>query len=81
MSVNDRLFDDLLRPVTDRFYETAKTLAAIRTLGDAPAWRRAFLTGQLETLQQVGTLIADTIEVAQPDWDAMREMALGWVTR
>lgn len=73
--VNDRLFEQLLRPVVELFYATAKALAQLPA-GEPYRTERAFNLGRLDALEQAGDLIAGAILVAFPDWAAMRDLAL-----
>ena len=74
MSVNDRLFEELLRPVVDSFYNTCRALAATPPEPETRT-RRAWLLARLETLEECGDRIARVIEVAEPVWEDMRALA------
>lgn len=74
MSVNDRLFDELLRPIVDAFYETAQSLAALPQ-DDPTQIERAIMLTRPATLEEVGDLIAGVIDVAPPLWHDMRCLA------
>lgn len=73
--VNDRLYEELLKPIVERFYEGAKALGRL-PVGDDYRTTRTFRLGQLDALEQTGDLIAEAILVACPDWAAMEELAL-----
>lgn len=73
--VNDRLYEELLRPVVERFYDTARYLAWLPVTAMSRL-DRAFKLGRLDALEQTGNLIAEAILVAPPDWGAMRDLAL-----
>jgi hypothetical protein len=75
MSFNDRLYDELLKPVVEDFYNAVKALAEL-PVGDDTQWTRAWLLSRLETLEKVGDRTADVLEVATPEWVQMRDM---WV--
>ena len=71
----DRLYDELLRPVVDRFYATARSLAHL-PLRESTRSTRAYRLGRLDALEEAGDLIADAIGVPFPEWTAMRGLAL-----
>lgn len=76
MSVNDRLFEELLAPVADDYYETAKSLAGS---GEATSGPRVALMARMNALQECGDRTARVLEVAAPLWDDMRGLAgLTW---
>jgi hypothetical protein len=75
VSPNDRLYDELLKPVVEDFYNTVTALAEL-PVGDDTRTTRAWRLGRLHTLEQVGNRIADVLEVAHPEWAHMRGMAV-----
>lgn len=76
MSANDRLYEELLKPVVEDYYETAKTVAVLLS---EPALRdgmKALLMQErLRTLQETGDRIARVLEIAAPLWEDMRGLA------
>ncbi len=76
MSVNDRLFDELLKPVVEDYYETAETVAV---LVSEPVLRDGVkvlvLQERLRTLQEAGDRIARVLELPAPLWEDMRGLA------
>jgi hypothetical protein len=75
LSVNDRLYDELLVPLVDNFYQTLETLAGV-PVGDRFMPRRGFLLGRLDALEVEGNRITDVLAVPHPDWAAMRDLAV-----
>ena len=71
---NDHLFDELLRPIVDEFYETAKTLAKYPDNPDTALGRIALLT-RMNTLQECGDRTAQVLGFAEPLWDDMRGLS------
>lgn len=76
MSVNDELFDVLLRPTTERFYATAKSLEQL-PVAEHTRTDRAWKLARLDALAEVGDLIAEAIRVPSPLWEDMRALAAG----
>jgi hypothetical protein len=72
MSANDRLYDELLVPVVEDFYNAVKALADI-PVDDHNRTTRAWYISRLWALEQTGDRIADVLGVARPDWVHMRE--------
>lgn len=72
--VNDQLYDELLRPITEMFYSSAKALDAL-PVGDGCNHERLWKLSRLTTLEEVGNLVADVINVPSPEWAAMRDLA------
>jgi hypothetical protein len=71
---NDRLFDELLRPVLDDFCDTAKAYSHFPSESvDGPT--QIGLLVRLSTLQEVGDRIARVLGVPEPLWEDMRVMA------
>lgn len=83
MSANDRLYDELLKPVVEDYFETAETVAV---LVSEPALRDGVkaltLQERMRTLQETGDRIARVLDVPQPLWEDMRGLAgvPEWVT-
>jgi hypothetical protein len=74
--VNDRLYDELLRPVAEDYFQTAKTVAALMSVpATADCVRALVLQERMSTLQETGDRIAGVIEVEFPLWDDMRDLA------
>lgn len=76
MSVNDRLYDELLKPLVESFYETLQSLAAL-PVDESTRITRSWRLGRLSALEQEGDRIASVLAVACPDWETMRELAVG----
>ena len=75
MSVNDRLYDELLKPLVDRYYKSLQALASL-PVGDDMRATRSWQLGRLDALEVEGDRIADVLEAARPDWAAMRDLAV-----
>ena len=75
MSVNDRLYDELLAPLVEHYYGNLRTLAGLPRV-QANQVTRAWYMGRLDALEVEGDHIADVLEVARPDWAAMRDLAV-----
>ncbi|MEU4558592.1 hypothetical protein AB0F72_09380 [Actinoplanes sp. NPDC023936] len=74
--MNDRLFDELLRPVVDDYYETAETVAVLVSQPAKKDGIKALtLQERMRTLQEVGDRVARVLEVAEPLWEDMRALA------
>ena len=73
MSVNDRLYDELLKPVVDTYYANVKTLDRLPVDNHIT---RSWYLGALSTLELTGDRIADVLDVARPDWATMRDLAV-----
>lgn len=78
MTVNDRLYDELLKPVADDFFRACQALSVISPTPDT-AVSRSFLHGRLAVLEETGNRIADVLVVPAPLWEDMRALA-GTVT-
>jgi hypothetical protein len=72
VSVNDRLFDELLRPIVDDYYEAATALAGSENSTTGP---RSALVARMKALQECGNRTALVLEVADPLWDDIRDLA------
>jgi hypothetical protein len=76
VTANDRLFDELLRPIADDYYETAK---ALHNASEATLSSRWALMARMSCLQECGDRTARVLEVAEPLWDDMRGLVgLSW---
>ncbi|MGX6605605.1 hypothetical protein ACWKSP_26255 [Micromonosporaceae bacterium Da 78-11] len=78
MSVNDRLFDELVKPITEDYWTTARVLAMTPCdTQHTVAWMVS--KERMRTLEECGTRTAQAVEVAEPLWEDMRAMAgLDW---
>jgi hypothetical protein len=72
--INDRLYDELLKPVVDAYYEAVR-LHGIKREADFDKADRAWSLSRMQTLAEVGDRIADVLEVARPLWADMRALA------
>ena len=78
MSVNDRLYEELLKPVVEDYYNSAKTLGEFLSV---PYFRSAEnvkvtrLQERLVVLEETGDRIARVLELPEPLWEDMRGMA------
>ena len=76
MSANDRLFDELLRPIVDDYYESAQ---ALRSAEGSTSGPRMALLARMNCLEEYGARTARVLEVAEPLWEDMRGLAgLQW---
>lgn len=76
MTVNDRLYDELLRPVAEDYFKTAQVVADLMSVPMLQGGVKVLtLQEHMRTLREVGDRIARVIEVPSPLWDDMREMA------
>ncbi len=78
--VNDCLYDELLKPVAEDYYELARRVAALRSI-PATADCVTVLKHQacMEVLENVGNRTARVIDVAAPLWEDMRALVgLTW---
>jgi hypothetical protein len=78
VTVNDRLYDELLKPVADDFFRACQALSVIEPTTDT-AVSRSFLHGRMAALEEAGNRIADVLNVPEPLWADMRAVA-GTVT-
>jgi hypothetical protein len=82
--VNDRLYDELLKPVVEDYYETAETVAVLVAEPNLREGVKALtLQERMRTLRETGDRIARVLEIAEPLWDDMRGLAgvPEWVQR
>ncbi len=76
MSVNDRLYEELLKPVVEDYFETAETVAVILSEPALQGGVKALtLQERMRTLQETGDRIARVLEIAEPLWEDMRGLA------
>ncbi len=75
-TAEDRMFDEVLKPLVEQFYGAAKTTAELPG-GEEFRTVRAWQLGRMDALENAGNLIAATIGVAEPLWSEMRDMAVG----
>jgi transposase len=77
VTTEERLFDEVLRPIADSFYDGCKALADVSDTADPSV--PVALMARLSALQECGDRIAKALEVAEPLWDDMRGLAgLPW---
>ena len=76
MSDNGRVFNDVLKPLVERFHTGAKALSEM-PLDEEFRTVRAWHLGRLDELERIGDQLADAIGVARPQWEAMREIVPG----
>lgn len=75
--VNDHLFGELLKPVAEDYFELARQVVASTDGPGTPGW--AARVASMDALETVGERIAKVLEVAAPEWEAMRGIAgLEW---
>lgn len=76
MSANCRLYDELLQPVVEDYFNACRTAAEL-PVTDEPANGRqhAWLRARLTTLAEHGNRLARVLEVPAPLWADMRALA------
>lgn len=72
MSVNDRLYDELLKPIVEEYYDLAKAMAEA---GPESTHLRSYRLGRMHCLVEQGDRIASVLDVAPPLWGDMRALA------
>lgn len=76
MSVNDRLYDELLKPVVEDYYETATAVGQLMSVpATSDVVRTLCLQERLTVLEQTGDRIARVLELPEPLWEEMRGLA------
>ncbi|WP_045740908.1 hypothetical protein [Actinoplanes rectilineatus] len=73
-SPNDRLYDELLSPVAEDYFDACRKLSALPSTADT-AYQRAWLRGRLVTLAEHGNRLARVLEVPEPLWAGMQDLA------
>jgi hypothetical protein len=68
------LYGQVLAPIADRYYSACRSLAKL-AVSDATHASRVWKLARLATLQECGDLLAGALEVAAPEWEAMRHLA------
>lgn len=74
MSVNEPLGDELLKLVVEKFYDSARVLSDLPA-GDGCNHDRIWHLSRMATLEVVGNMLADVLDVMPPDWAVMRDLA------
>lgn len=83
MSPNDRLYEELLKPVVEDYYETAETVAVLVSEPATKDGVKALtLQERMRTLRETGDRVASVLELPVPLWEDMRGLAgvPAWVT-
>jgi hypothetical protein len=76
VTVNDRLYDELLRPLAEDYYETARVVVQLMSVPVLQSSVKVLtLQEHMRTLREVGDRTARVLEVPAPLWDDMRGMA------
>ncbi len=74
--VNDRLFDELLKPVVEDYYRLAKVVGELQSV---PALAGCITVLKhlacMEVLAEAGDRTARVLDVAAPLWEDMRGLA------
>ncbi len=75
--VNDRLYDELLKPVAEDYYELATQVSRLSEGPGTVAWGAR--VASMDMLETVGERIAKVLEVPAPLWEDMRALVgLTW---
>jgi hypothetical protein len=76
MSTNDLLYDGVLKPLVDAYYQNLKALADLPPVESTQNARTWYLA-RLDLLEGEGNRVADFLQVASPEWATMRDLAVG----